>query len=186
MQCSIKPISCDDRRGFDSRRLHHSTHSNQCLSSDALRQLWLQYPPVSLDKAALRQPRRALGRRRLPWSARPRLRIVPGSPEVRIRQAMLAEVESACAISQEGCWVYPTVRDGAYPYIDLRGSEGERLQWSARRYAWALANGDIPEDGVIMGNCALKACVRPDHQWLWVPPKQFDLLGFQSTSRGDA
>lgn len=173
MSEAVKTSGYAEWRGFDSHRLHHLNHSNQCLRDDDLRQLWLQYPPVSSDKAALRQPRRALGKRRFPWAAKPRLRIIPGSPD---RAVELAAVEDRCVKNPDDCWLYPKVRDGAYPYFDLRREGHPREQWSARRYAWALANGDIPEEGIIMGGCALKACVNPEHQWLWVPPKQFDLL----------
>lgn len=175
-------LNCMEPRGFDSRRLHHSIHSNQCLSDPQLRQLWLQYPSVSWDKAAFRQPPQRRIHRTRPWSARPRLRRIPGRLSTTHRHIQLAAVEQRCTHTETGCWLYPAIRDEAYPYIDLVGDDGRREQWSARRFVWALANGDIPEGGIILGKCHFKACVLPEHQELWVPPKQFDLLGADDSS----
>lgn len=119
---------------------------------------------------------RNLRRRRQanPFSAKPRLRIVPA----RYRDAeRLQAIQERCVTNELGCWLFLHLRDEQFPYIDLRGDEGEREQWSARRYAWALKNGDIPERGIIVGKCLYTACVNPDHQALWVPPLQLDWVG---------
>lgn len=163
-------------RGFDSRRLHHTLELNQCLSDSKLRQLWLQWSPVVSDKAALRQPPRVTRHTR-PWSARPTLFCIPSRLSAARRREHLLEIEDRCIITLSGCWLYPALREG-YPYIDVTGDDGEREQWAARRYVWGLVNGDIPEGGIILGNCPPKACVNEAHQWLWVPPKQFDLFGY--------
>jgi hypothetical protein len=116
-------------------------------------------------------------RRCTPWSAIPRLRVIPGRLGGARRREHLREIEARCEKSAHGCWLYPAVRDESYPYLDVTGDDGGREQWSARRYVWALVNGDIPEGGIILGRCPPKACVLPEHQWLWVPPRQLQLLG---------
>lgn len=124
----------------------------------------------------LSENRRRLRGRCIPWSARPTLFSVPSRLSSARRREHLLEIQDRCIVTLSGCWLYPAVRDEGYPYIDVTGDDGEREQWSARRYVWALVNGDIPEGGIILGNCPPKACVNPEHQWLWVPPRQFDLF----------
>jgi hypothetical protein len=115
-------------------------------------------------------------KRNNPWSARPRLFALPHRLSADRRREHLREIEARCTKTPAGCWLYLAVRDEGYPYIDLVGDDGRREQWSARRYAWALAKGDIPDGGIILGACPPKACVLPEHQWLWVPPRQLELL----------
>lgn len=111
-----------------------------------------------------------------PFSARPRLRVLPA--RVRKRNAdLLLKVQANCVTNELGCWLFPNIRDESFPYIDITSDQGEREQWSARRYAWTLVHGDIPERGVLLGGCPFTACVNPDHQALWVPPVQLDWVG---------
>lgn len=120
----------------------------------------------------LRQRRLDRKRQANPFSARPRLRIVPariGAPEKR-----LLKEQARCTTNEQGCWLYPAIRDEAYPYVTFAGDDGQIEQWSARRFVWALKHGEIPERGIILGFCPFTACVNPDHQALWVPPVQLD------------
>jgi len=112
-----------------------------------------------------------------PWSAKPKFYRLPGRLSKRRRAQRLREIEERCAINELGCWLYPAVRDERFPYIDATGDEGQREQWSARRYVWALKHGEIPDRGILLGACPYTACVLPDHQALWVPPLQLDWLG---------
>lgn len=135
-----------------------------------------------LHPAALQQTMRPMRTRNLqrrrqmnPFSAKPRLRRLPA--RYRDSQDRLLAIQRQCSTNECGCWLFPRVRDEAFPYIDLRNDDGEREQWSARRHTWTLKNGDIPERGLIIGMCLYTACVNPDHQALWVPPLQLDWVG---------
>lgn len=53
--------------------------------------------------------------------------------------------------------------------LDRRGYGGVRRAgklWSAHRYAWWLANGDIPPGMYVLHRCDTPACVRPSHLFL--------------------
>jgi hypothetical protein len=139
--------------------------------------LWPDLPQKTSAK------RKRLRDRRRPWTSTAVLRCVPSRLSTERRRRHLFKIVARCATTAAGCWLYPAVRDETYPYLDVTGDNGERQQWSARRYVWALVNGDIPEGGIMLGRCQSRACVWPGHQWLWVPPKQLQLLG--DDSRGD-
>lgn len=115
--------------------------------------------------------------RNRPWSAHPTLFRIPERLDAGRRREHLEEIQARCTINDMGCWLYPAVREEGYPYIDVTGDCGNREQWSARRYVWALTNGDIPQGGIIIGCCPYTACVLPGHQALWVPPQQLDWVG---------
>src|SRR5687767_5642756 len=137
----------------------------------ALQEIAFQQTMRPMRERNLRRPRQMN-----PFSARPRLRVLPTKVE-QVRQDRLAEVQSECSTNGLGCWLYHRIREEAFPYIDLKGNQGEREQWSARRYVWALKHGEIPERGILLGGCPYTACVNPDHQALWVPPVQLDWVG---------
>ncbi len=60
------------------------------------------------------------------------------------------------------CWLW---RGSAHP--DGYGRLSVSSTWvKAHRFAWSLANGPIPERGVIAHRCDTPLCVRPDHLFL--------------------
>lgn len=142
----------------------------------------------AINIGALRQPafprtiqgmrQRLIGRKRQsnPYSARPRLFSLPNRLSDKRRKALLAEIERRCAKNDLGCWLFPALRDG-FPYVDVVNDKGEREQWAGRRFVWVLANGPIPDRGILLGACPFTACVLTGHQALWVPPLQLDWVG---------
>ena len=66
--------------------------------------------------------------------------------------------------SQTACWEWAgtTAADGGYGQIHEGGEQGRRLL-RVHRYAWSLANGDIPSGFHIRHRCDNPACVRPSH-----------------------
>ena len=59
----------------------------------------------------------------------------------------------------EPCWPWRGPRrDDGGGYIELGG-----IPLDARRIAWVLSRGPIPEDATIANRCGNAACVRPDH-----------------------
>lgn len=123
----------------------------------------------------MRKPGRK--RQQNPWSAKPRLRSIPSRIDAAKRKKLYRRIKNKCARNELGCWIYPSVRDEAYPYLSITGDDGSSEQWSARRFVWALRHGDIPERGIIIGCCPYPQCVNPGHQALWVPPLQMDWVG---------
>lgn len=118
-----------------------------------------------------------------PFSAVPRLRILPNRLCDITRAERLRRIQARCIRLPSGCLLYPAVRDEGYPYIDLQGDDHDRQQWSARRLVWALVNGPLPERGILLRRCVPRNCVTPSHQVLWVPPEQIDWVS--SSIRGE-
>lgn len=109
-----------------------------------------------------------------PFSARPRLRIVPRRLTAEQRQRRLARIEGRSTKTATGCWLYPSVRNYLDPYVDIVNDHGRREQWTMRRYVWALTNGDIPDGAIVVRRCRPRNCVAPGHPTLW---HQVDWVG---------
>lgn len=104
-----------------------------------------------------------------PWSARATLFALPKRLTPLMRRERFERIRLRCEHTSDGCWLYPAVRNNDDPFIDVQNDAGKREQWSARRFVWALVNGDIPLDGVLHRGCSKNNCVFPGHQRLWAP-----------------
>lgn len=83
-----------------------------------------------------------------------------------------------------GCWIWigavmGTANNGRAPSAHL---DGERLH--ARRAAWILRHGHLPEGRMLRARCRNRWCVNPDHAYLSITAEDFpDLL--EAAGRGE-
>ncbi len=75
-----------------------------------------------------------------------------------------------------GCWVWVgavmgTSKNGRAPSAHL---DGERLH--ARRAAWILRHGSLPEGRLLRSNCGDRWCVNPDHAYLSLTVEDYPVL----------
>lgn len=80
-------------------------------------------------------------------------------PVVKHRRVPVADRFWPKVNKGEGCWTWTGSTNGVgYGKIH----DGEKLVY-AHRLSWQMANGDIPEGGVIDHICHTPGCVRPSH-----------------------
>ena len=80
-----------------------------------------------------------------------------------MKRATLAERFARCTVLRGECleWRSPNPKDGyARMYV---GYGNERKARLVHRVAWEMANGEIPNDKVIMHTCDNRCCVRIEH-----------------------
>lgn len=56
------------------------------------------------------------------------------------------------------CWEWAPHKGNRYPQKRISG-----VRWGLHRYAWAWANGPIPDGLHILHKCNNASCVNPDH-----------------------
>jgi len=100
--------------------------------------------------------------------------------EIRCRQEWLAKLLTRfwSKVDRRGpdeCWLWQGTIGSCSPNTPLRYGEfgvcanGGQLSYRAHRLSWMLANGQIPNDKIIMHKCDVPLCVNPFHLQLGTP-----------------